>query len=122
MPGVPVISVVDDDESVRVATSKLLRLHGYDVRTFASAEEFLDSPDRATTCCLIADVVMPGIDGLTMRERLVAEGHAVPVIFISAHADDRRRARALEAGAFLSKPFDGQALIRLVQEALRKQG
>lgn len=122
MPGVPVVSVVDDDASVRVATSKLLRLHGYDVRTFPSAEEFLGSPDRAATRCLIADVVMPGIDGPTLHERLIAQGYAMPVIFISAHAGDHRRAHALKAGAFLSKPFDGQSLIRLVQEALRKQG
>lgn len=123
MPGLPVVCLVDDDQSVRVATSKLLKLNGYAVRAFATAEEFLRSSDLADTRCLITDLVMPGISGLVLQERLIAEGHRIPVIFISAHTEDQRRELALAAGAvaFLSKPFDEQTLIRVVEQALEEQ-
>jgi FixJ family two-component response regulator len=122
VPDLPVVCLVDDDESVRIATSKLLKLNGYAVQTFGSAEECLGSSDLAKARCLITDLVMPGMSGLALQERLLAEGHQIPVIFISAHAEEQNRERALAAGAiaFLSKPFDEQALKRVVEQALGK--
>jgi len=116
----PIVCLVDDDESVRIATSKLLKLNGYAVRAFASAEECLNSPELAHARCLITDLIMPGMNGLALQERLAADGHKIPMIFISAHAEDQNRKRALSAGAvaFLSKPFDEQALKRVVEQAL----
>ncbi len=100
----------------------MLKLNGYTVLTFGSAEECLASSDLASARCLITDLVMPGMNGLALQERLVAEGHRIPVIFISAHAEEQNRERALAAGAiaFLSKPFDEQALKRVVEQALGK--
>jgi len=117
-----VLSVVDDDESVRVATSKLLRLHGYIVHAFASPEEFLRSSCLGETRCLIADIRMPGMNGLALQERLRAEGNPTPVIFMTAFPDAKSRARALKEGAvcILSKPFDGETLIGCVDDALRR--
>jgi FixJ family two-component response regulator len=117
----PVLSVVDDDESVRVATSKLLRLHGYVVHAFASAEEFLRSPYLGDTRCLIADIRMLGMNGLALQERLRAEGNRTPVIFMTAFPDPKSQERAMREGAvcILTKPFDGQTLIGCIDDALR---
>jgi FixJ family two-component response regulator len=116
-----VLSVVDDDESVRVATSKLLRLHGYVVHAFASAEEFLRSSCLADTRCLITDIRMPGMNGLALQQRLRAEGNQTPIIFMTAFPDAKTQERALKGGAtcILSKPFDGETLIGCVDDALR---
>lgn len=122
MQDAPVVSIVDDDESVRGSTAKLLRLHGFAVRAFASADEFLQSPNVDATRCLISDIRMPGMSGLELQERLIAQNRRIPVIFVTAYSDERSRERALRAGAicFLSKPFDGHALIRCLEEALGK--
>jgi FixJ family two-component response regulator len=114
------ISVIDDDESIRVATGVLLRLHGFVVDTFASAEDFLGSPSVHETRCLIVDVQMPGMNGLALQKRLRDEGNGTPIIFITAFPEERNRARAMAAGAtcFLSKPFDGQTLVGCVNKAL----
>ena len=119
-----VISIVDDDESIRVATMRLLRLHGFVVHTFVSAEAFLQSPLVNGTSCLIADVQMPGMNGIELQERLVQQGHNTPVIFITAFPEERHRTRAMEAGAvsFLRKPFDAQSLIDCIDEALKRRG
>jgi FixJ family two-component response regulator len=119
-----VISIVDDDESVRVATKRLLRLHGFVVHTFACAAEFLQSPIVNDTNCLIADVRMPGMNGIELQEHLVQQGHRTPVIFITAFPEERHRTRAVEAGAisFLRKPFDARTLIDCIDEALRRRG
>ena len=116
-----VISVVDDDASVRVATNNLLSSHGYLVHTFASAEEFLQSVDVDDSLCVIADVQMPGISGLDLLAHMRAQGYAVPFIFITAFPDDSVRARALKAGAicFLAKPFAGPALINCVETVMK---
>jgi FixJ family two-component response regulator len=92
---------------------------GLVAEAFRSAEEFLASPSRAKTTCLILDVRMPGIDGLELQRRLVASGWQVPIIFISAHADEQVRARALEAGAvdFFEKPFNSVALLEAISAA-----
>ena len=114
------ISVIDDDESIRVATGVLLRLHGFVVDTFASAEDFLGSPAVHASRCLIVDVQMPGMNGLALQKRLRDEGNGTPIVFITAFPEERNRAHAMAAGAtcFLSKPFDGQTLIGCVNKAL----
>lgn len=115
-----VISIVDDDESVRAATAKLVRLHGFAAYAFSSAEEFLHSPRLAETSCLITDVRMPGMSGIELQRHLVAKGKHLPVIFVTAFTEESSRARAMKAGAagFLTKPFDGQTLIDCLHKAL----
>jgi FixJ family two-component response regulator len=119
---VPVISIIDDDESVRVTTTKFVRLHGFVTYTFASAEEFLRSPHVNGTSCLITDIQMPGMNGVELQDHLIAQGRRMPVIFITAFPEEGRQARALAAGAVcvLSKPFDGQTLIDRLNEALTR--
>jgi FixJ family two-component response regulator len=108
-----VISVIDDDESVRAATNNLLRSYGYAVHAFASAEEFLGSAHLNDTSCVIADVQMSVMSGLDLLTLMRNQGHQAPFIFITAFPDESVRARALKAGAicFLAKPFSGPALI-----------
>ena len=116
----PVIAIVDDDASVRVAIGSLMRSLGYATRCFASAPDFLSSEGLGETACLITDVQMPGMDGMELQRRLAAGGHAVPVIFVTAYPEERVRRQAAAAGAFgfLSKPFEGQAIIDCVEAAL----
>src|SRR5262249_8152314 len=117
---VPVISIIDDDASVRTATARLLRSMGFSVHAFASAKEFLSSPRLSETSCVIADVEMPGMNGIELQDYLIAHGHSMPVIFITAFPQDRARERAMKAGAvcFLSKPFDEPQLLECVEQAL----
>ena len=121
-----IISVVDDDVSVREAIESLIKSVGLNALTFQSAEEFLSSNHAEDTACLILDVRMPGIGGLELQRRLAADGYRIPVIFISAHSDDQVRAQAIGAGAvdFLFKPFREEALVDAVHAALghRKDG
>jgi FixJ family two-component response regulator len=119
-----VISVVDDDASVRAATDNLLRSLGYAVCTFVSAEEFLRSAQLNDTSCVIADVQMPGMSGVDLQARLLTQGYRVPFIFITAFPEKTICARALKAGAicFLTKPFDRQTLIRCLDTALEGHG
>lgn len=115
-----VISVIDDDESIRAATDSLLRSRGYIVHTFASAAEFLRSPRFAETSCVITDVRMPEMSGVELQAALRTRGLRTPFIFITAFPEESARAQALHDGAlcFLSKPFDAPTLIRCVQAAL----
>jgi FixJ family two-component response regulator len=115
-----VISVVDDDASVRAATSKFLRSHGYTVEAYSSAEHFLQSGSLNGTSCVIADLQMPGMSGLELLTMMRAHGNGAPFIFITAFPDETSRARALKAGAicFLSKPFAGPTLIKCLGVAL----
>jgi FixJ family two-component response regulator len=115
-----VISVIDDDASVRAATSNLLSSHGYPVYTFASAEEFVQSARLCDSSCVIADVQMSAMSGLDLLTHMRAEGYDVPFIFITAFHEEGVRARALEAGAicFLAKPFAGPTLINCLEGAL----
>ena len=124
MSNPPVISIVDDDRSVRAATYNLVRSLGYTVHTFASAEEFLRSPHLNDTSCVIADVQMPTMSGVELQAHLLTEGHRVPFIFITAFAVESARRQALKAGAtcFLTKPFDGEALIKCLDAALEGHG
>ena len=124
MSTLSVISVIDDDASVRAATNNLLGSHGYVVHAFASAEEFLQSARRDDSSCVIADVQMPAMSGLDLLTHMRAQGHAAPFIFITAFPDESVRARALKAGAicFLAKPFAGPALINCIETALNRGG
>lgn len=121
MPQAIVISIVDDDESVREATKGLVRSLGFVAATFGSAEEFLNSERRRETSCVIADVQMPGVSDVELQRRLIAEGDRLPMIFITAFPEDRVRERVLEAGAFgfLSKPFNEEHLIGCLDNALK---
>ncbi|HSY99131.1 MAG TPA: response regulator [Terriglobales bacterium] len=114
------IAIVDDDDLMRGALQGLLKTIGFSARTFASAEEFLDSGDQHQTGCLIADIRMPGISGLDLQAKLNAEHCRIPTIFITAHGDEKMRMQALRAGAveFLTKPFDDEALLGIVRAAL----
>lgn len=115
-----VISIIDDDGSVRAATANLVRSLGYVVNTFASAEDFLRSPRLHDTSCVITDVRMPVMSGLDLQAHLLAKSQAVPFIFVTAFSVESDRDRALKAGAtcFLSKPFDGETLVECLKTAL----
>ena len=115
-----VIAIVDDDESVRIATRSLVRSLGFTAHAFSSAEEFLQSPHVDECSCVITDMQMPGLSGLDLQSRLLTEGRRIPIIFMSAFVDEDVEARAMRAGAvcFLCKPFDGRFLIKCLEEAL----
>jgi len=117
----PLISVVDDDASVRESLESLIRSIGFAVKVFASAEEFLNSPRVLETNCLILDVRLPGMDGIELHRHLLAKKWKVPVIFITAHASEEHlRSQALRNGAvdYLIKPFTEEALLSAVDVAL----
>lgn len=120
---VPMISIVDDDRSLREATRGLVRSFGYGVDTFASAEEFLRSDQVNDTSCLILDINMPGLSGIELQDQLIARGNHMPIIFITAVPEEAVRAKALKAGAvgFLSKPFREEWLIDRLDEALNRE-
>jgi FixJ family two-component response regulator len=116
------IVIVDDDESVREATKFLVMSLGHSVLTFASAEEYLGSDQVSATSCLISDLKMPGMSGVDLQKRLIADGHRIPIIFVTAFFEEQEaRSRALRAGAsgFLSKPFELQSLVQCLDKALR---
>jgi FixJ family two-component response regulator len=117
---VPVIAVVDDDESFRHATMSFIRSLGYAVVQFASAEAFLESDRLHETDCLISDVQMPGMNGVELQGKLTAQGHHLPIIFMTALPEIKARAQALAAGAigFLAKPFNDEMLVTCLSEAL----
>jgi FixJ family two-component response regulator len=116
----PLISVVDDDESMREAMRGLMKSLGYTAEAFASAEEFLNSRQVPRTSCLIADVHMPGMTGLELHHHLVASGKTIPTILITAYPDDGVRQRALGDGVvcYLSKPFDENDLLACIRSSL----
>jgi len=117
------ISIVDDDISVRESTKELVESLGYEALTFASAEEFLGSQRVRDTSCLITDLQMRGLSGIDLR-RLVDEGRGIPTIFITAFPGEKMRSHALNAGAigFLSKPFSDEALKHHLNAALADFG
>lgn len=115
------VSIVDDDESVREAIKSLLKSVGLNAEVFSSANDFLNSDRINNTDCLILDLCMPGMSGLELQDRLVSSAYRIPIIFITAHAQDMEaRNRALQAGAldFLCKPFDEETLLDHVFSAL----
>jgi FixJ family two-component response regulator len=115
-----IVSIVDDDDLMRSALQGLLKAVGLPARAFASAEEFLESGQQHDTACLIADIRMSGMSGLELQAKLNAERLRIPMIFITAHGDERLRLQALRAGAveFLAKPFDDEVLLESVRAAL----
>jgi FixJ family two-component response regulator len=116
------VAIVDDDDSMRSAVQDLLEAVGLPAQSFASAEEFLRSGKQHGTACLIADIRMPGMSGLELQATLKAQRCSVPIIFITAHGDEKMRMQALRAGAveFLAKPFKDEALLVSVRAALEK--
>jgi FixJ family two-component response regulator len=117
-----VVSVVDDDASLRRSVRNLLMSVGFHVETFASAEAFLASFHRENTGCLVLDVRMPGMSGLALLAHLTARGSRIPAVILTAHGDDETRERSMQAGAvaFFRKPFQGDALLRAVRTALEE--
>jgi FixJ family two-component response regulator len=115
-----IVSIVDDDASLRRSVRNLLTSVGFQAQAFASAEEFLASPQRANTGCLVLDLRMAGMSGLDLLKHLGAIGSRIPVVVLTAHGDDEARQRAMQAGAvaFLAKPFRGDALLEAVRTAL----
>jgi FixJ family two-component response regulator len=122
MSATPLISIVDDDDSLRNSLNNLIRSVGFRVQGFPSAEAFLNSNQLHDTACLILDVRMPGMSGLDLQRQMVASSSCIPIIFITSHGDDDARARALDAGAvdFLYKPFREEALLKALDSALNR--
>ena len=116
----PLIAIVDDNDSFRCATMSFIRSLGYAVVQFASAEAFLKSDRLLETDCLISDVHMPGMNGVELQGKLIAQGYHLPIIFVTAFPEIKARAQALAAGAigFLAKPFNDEMLIACLNEAI----
>jgi FixJ family two-component response regulator len=117
----PLVSVVDDDESVRESLPDLLRELGYSARAFSSPEEFLASDCVGETRCLILDIAMPGMTGPDLQQELTVRGQEIPIVFITAQTDEAVRPRSLEQGAVecLFKPFSDTALIEALNAVFR---
>ena len=115
------VTVVDDDESVRESLPDLLREFGYEVEAFSSAEEFLASESIARTRCLILDIAMPGMSGPDLQHKLALRGEMIPIVFITAQGDETIRLRAIQQGAVecLLKPFSDTALLSALNTAMR---
>ena len=113
------VFVVDDDYSIRRSLKRLLESAGFNVETFSSADDFLSYRRRDVPGCLILDVRMPGVGGLELQRQLAETGSEIPIIFITAYADEEVEARARKAGAraFLTKPLDDEVLLEAVREA-----
>ena len=114
------VAIVDDDDLMRASLQGMLKTVGLPALAFASGEEFLSSGQQHQTGCLIADIRMPGMSGLELQAQLNAERCRIPIIFITAHGDEKMRMQALRAGAveFMAKPFDDGALLESVRAAL----
>ena len=117
----PLVSVVDDSESVRESLPDLLKEFGFAARAFSSAQEFLSSGSADETSCLILDIAMPGMSGPELRQELKHRGQEIPIIFITGQRDETIRARVLKQGAagFLLKPFSDAALLAAIKTALQ---
>ena len=122
MSRAPLIAIVDDDDALRNSLDNLLRSVGFRVQGFASAEAFLQAPPAPETACLIVDVRMPGMNGLELQRQLGVMHWRIPIIFVTAYADDDVRAHALAAGAIavLSKPCREADLLHAIDVALKQ--
>lgn len=116
----PTVFLIDDDQAVRDAVALLLQTGGLAVETFASATDFLEAGVAQRPGCLVLDVRMPGLSGLDLQKQLRTSGYRIPIIFMTGHGDIPMAIRAMKAGAFdfIEKPFQGQALLARIQEAL----
>jgi len=123
MPPSPLISIVDDDLSVRRALRRLVQSASYAVETFASAREFLDASPPARPACLVLDLCLGGMSGFELQERLAVDGAGIPVILITAHDDAATSERVRQSGvaACLRKPFDGQMLLDAIESAVQPE-
>jgi len=121
MPGIPLISIIDDDDALRSSLQNLIRSVGLRAQGFSSAEAFLSSNQVHETRCLVLDVRMPGMSGPELQRQMAVANSHIPIIFITAHADDAQRTQALEAGAvaFLHKPFYEEELLNAIEAALK---
>jgi len=121
MPGVPIISIVDDDDFFRNSLDNLIRSVGFRVQGFSSAKAFLNSDQVRDTACLILDVRMPGMSGLELQRQIVTANWRIPIIFVTSYADGDEKVQALEAGAvdYLYKPFREEDLINAIDAALK---
>jgi len=121
LPASPIVFVVDDDISVRESLELLIQNEGWRVKTFASAQEFLDFPRAGVSSCLVLDVSLPGLDGLGLQKR-IAERIEMPIIFITGHGDVPKTVQAMKGGAveFLTKPFNDEVLLTAVRQALER--
>jgi FixJ family two-component response regulator len=121
MSGVPIISIVDDDDFFRNSLDNLIRSVGFRVQEFSSAESFLNSDQVRDTACLILDVRMPGMSGLELQRQIVTANWRIPIIFVTSYADGDEKVQALEAGAvdYLHKPFREEDLINAIDAALK---
>lgn len=119
----PLIAVVDDDQSVREALENLISSVGFEVKSFASSEDFLDSDPQLQTDCAILDVRLPGMSGVEVQRRLAADGQNIPVIIITAQGDDKTQDEAIAAGAiaFLKKPVKEEVLLTALESALKRK-
>jgi len=120
-PNLPLVSIVDDDESIRESLPDLLKQFGFAARAFSSAEKFLASNSVGQTQCLILDVAMPGMSGPDLQRELKCRSHAIPIIFITASTDMTIRPQLIEQGAVecLFKPFSDRSLLKALNAALR---
>ena len=118
----PAVFVIDDDPSMRRSLDTLLRSVGLDVHLFSSAQEFMHAKRPEAPGCLVLDVRLPGMSGLTFQQELAKAGVALPIIFISGHGDVPMTVRAMKAGAaeFLTKPFDDQVLLDAIHAAIER--
>ena len=118
----PIVYVVDDDLSVRESLELLIRHEGWQPETFESAQEFLSRPRILVPCCLILDITMPGINGLELQKRVVAERSGMPIIFITGYGDVPITVQAMKAGAveFLTKPFHDDVLLDAIRNAMQR--
>ena len=116
----PLVAIVDDDKSIRNATQDLLKAAGFSTATFEDAESFLGSASRASASCVVADMRMPGMTGLQLYRKLVASGHAIPTVIITAHPEELAQAREAGITCCLTKPFAPDELLECVGEALAK--
>ena len=121
MPGIPLISIIDDDDALRSSLENLIRSVGLRAQGFSAAEAFLSSNQVHETRCLVLDVRMPGMSGPELQRQMAVANSHIPIIFITAHADDAQRTQALEAGAvaFLHKPFYEEELLNAIEAALK---
>ena len=118
----PIVFVVDDDISVRESLELLIQNEGWQPKTFASAQEFLDYRRAVVPSCLVLDISLPGLNGLELQKRVAVEGAEIPIIFITGHGDIPKTVQAMKRGAveFLTKPFNDELLLTAIRQALER--